>query len=199
MHLEYGRTALFESAQGFDLSLNWGVKYPFVTSRDITIGSMINDAGICLQKVGDIYGSIRCHPIRVGNVKDKDGNITGFSGPHYTDQEELSWDEITKTCGAPQDIVERTTVTGKIRRVFSFSTMQLLRFLNHCGPTHMFVNFIEYLNWRDHGIKEYSLLSAEAKSFIVMMNSVVRPFGCKIAYVGTGEKNSDMVEMNHVA
>lgn len=194
MRLDYGHTALFESAQGFDLSLNWGLRYPYTTSRDITIGSLLSDAGVHILRVGDIYGSIRVNPIRVGNVV-KDGKTVGFSGPHYVDQTEMTWEDVTKESGSPEPLQEITTVTGKVRRVFTFSWMQLMRFLYHCGPTKMFVNFVNYIDWNDYQKTEWIALSKKTKNFIVRLNSVLKGHLCKVSHIGTGENNEHMVTL----
>lgn len=193
-NLRDGATVLFESAQGFDLSLNWGNQYPHTTSRDVTIGSAINDAGINHLQVGHVYGSIRSFPIRVGNVKDSNGNITGFSGPHYRDQAELTWEEITKYSGCPHSLLEKTTVTGKVRRIFTFSAGQLIKFMQQCAPTHLFVNFANYWNWQDEGKSKYDELSDMVKERIQEIDDICNAWGCGVTHIGTGAENGKMVE-----
>ena len=74
---------------------------------------------------------IRVHPIRVGNTKD------GHSGGCYSDQKEITWDEI----GVEP---ETTTVTGRQRRIFTPSPQQFMEALIACQPTDVFLNFINY-------------------------------------------------------
>jgi adenylosuccinate synthase len=79
-----------------------------------------------------VYGTLRTFPIRVGNTPD------GYSGDGYPDQREIAWEELGV---AP----ELTTVTRRIRRVFTFSFNQLEEALWHCRPDFLFVNFCNYI------------------------------------------------------
>jgi adenylosuccinate synthase len=76
---------------------------------------------------------MRNFPIRVGNVD-------GFSsGDFYPDQEETSWEAIGQ---AP----ELTTVTQRVRRVFTFSEMQATEAIRANDPDFIFINFMNYLD-----------------------------------------------------
>lgn len=202
-NLRTGGTVMVEGAQGFDLSLNHGHEYPFVTSRDVTVMSILNNAGIPSFYLGDVYGCIRTFPIRVGNTYDEDGKETGNSGPYYTDQEELTWRAMQIISGATHDLTEKTTVTQKIRRVFTYSPKQINRFIQVNAPTKLFVNFINHVNDGDRGKRMYSELSAKSKSWIQSrmaeqrdafqgLQDIPEP---QISHIGTGEKDSDMVSI----
>ena len=121
---------LAEGAQGYSLGLNAGF-WPYCTSRDCTPARFMADMAIPLGMLKNTVGTMRCHPIRVGNTAD------GFSGPCYPDQKELTWEEL----GVEP---ETTTVTGRIRRVFSFSHQQARDAILACQPTHIFLNFCNY-------------------------------------------------------
>ena len=121
---------LAEGAQGYSLGLNAGF-WPYCTSRDCTPARFMADMAIPLGMLNNTVGTMRCHPIRVGNTAD------GFSGPCYPDQKELTWEEL----GVEP---ETTTVTGRIRRVFSFSYQQAREAILACQPTHIFLNFCNY-------------------------------------------------------
>ena len=121
---------LAEGAQGYSLGLNAGF-WPYCTSRDCTPARFMADMAIPLGMLKNTVGTMRCHPIRVGNTAD------GFSGPCYPDQKELTWEEL----GVEP---ETTTVTGRIRRVFSFSPLQAREAIMACQPTHIFLNFCNY-------------------------------------------------------
>lgn len=135
-HLEYDNiieTAdkiLLEGAQGFSLGINQQF-YPYCTSRECTPARFMSDMGIPLPLLNKVIGTCRVHPIRVGNTPD------GYSGDFYHDQRELSWEEI----GVEP---ERTTVTNRVRRVFSWSTTQIFDALWHCAPDEVFLNFCNY-------------------------------------------------------
>lgn len=199
--LRAGGTVLFEGAQGFDLSLNHGYSYPYVTSRDVTPMSMLNNAGVPPFYLGDVYGCLRTYPIRVGDMFDKDGEKIGTSGPFYPDHRETSWEELAALSGADHSIEERTTVTGKIRRVFFFSNRQLSRAISVCAPTKLFINFINHVHANDYGKRLLSELTPRSTLWLSNLESylhenygdlrsVPRPH---IAYIGTGARNSDMI------
>jgi adenylosuccinate synthase len=126
-----------EGSQGMDLSINAGYHYPYVTSRDCTPAQVLADCGLHPNDLGAIYACIRTFPIRVGHVVDSLGTRVGNSGPCYPDQEELTWEQV----GQPD---EYTTVTKRVRRVFSFSLMQTQKMLNEVRPTSIMLNFANY-------------------------------------------------------
>jgi adenylosuccinate synthase len=97
-----------EGCQGHSLSLYNGF-YPYTTSRDTSIHQLKADVAWHEQIPVEVYGCMRTYPIRVA----------GTSGPHYTDQEETSWNRI----GVNPEI---TTVTRRVRRVFTFSRQQII-------------------------------------------------------------------------
>ncbi len=117
---------LIEGAQGYSLGINAGF-YPFCTSRDCTPARFLADTGVPLQYLRRTIGTARMHPIRVG----------GNSGDCYPDQTELSWAEL----GQPE---ERTTVTNKVRRVFTWSGWQIEEAILACQPDWIFLNFCNY-------------------------------------------------------
>lgn len=141
---------LVETGQGFELSLNHGCDYPHCTSIDVTPSAVLSDLGLHPSQLGNVMMAIRTYPIRVGNPKDAEGNELGNSGPVYSDSRELTWDEL-------QQVPELTTVTKRVRRVFTFSRQQFDRALLYIKPTHMFLNFANYLT--DESAEEFKFLN----------------------------------------
>ena len=134
--LEASSSVIIEGAQGFSLSMYHG-QYPFTTSRDVTPWQVAADCGLPYKWAPylRVIGTLRTFPIRVNN---RDGS----SGPCYSDQREISWEEIGQR-------PELTTVTKLPRRIFTFSREQLDDALYHCGgywDTRLFLNFANYLN-----------------------------------------------------
>lgn len=121
-----------EVSQGFSLGIN-SQFYPKVTSRECTVMQGIADARIAPRYVAKTYLSMRTFPIRVGNV---DGYS---SGDFYPDQRELSWEELGQT-------PELTTVTQRVRRVFTFSRQQADEAIRANDPDFVFLNFMNYLD-----------------------------------------------------
>lgn len=201
--LRSGGTVIVEGAQGFDLSLNHGWRYPYVTSRDVTTMSILNNAGIPPFYLGEVYGCLRTFPIRVGDMFDEEGNKVGTSGPFYTDHSELSWEEMTALSGSKKSLLERTTVTQKIRRIFTFSNMQVNRFIDTCAPTKLFINFINYINAEDSGVRTIGELSARSTLWVHDLQDRLRARysdlrnlpAPRVSFLGTGDKNQDMIEI----
>lgn len=124
------KEVLVEGAQGYSLGINAGF-YPYCTSRDCTVWRVLADCGVSPTGNLHVIGSARVHPIRVGNTDD------GTSGPCYDDQIELTWE----TLGVPP---EMTTVTKRVRRVFSFSEKQIEEALFANRVDEVFLNFCNY-------------------------------------------------------
>lgn len=123
--------------QGHSLSINFG-QYPYCTSRNTSPQQGLADAGIPIQWVDRIIGIFRTFPIRVSNRYNDKGKMIGHSGPCYNDQKELTWEEV----GVPP---EMTSVSKKVRRVFTFSYDQFAESVAMNGCTDIFLNFMNYL------------------------------------------------------
>jgi len=162
-----------EGAQGMDLSINVGHEYPYVTSRDCTPAQVLADCGMHPADLLRIYACIRTYPIRVGNVYNDDGTLRGTSGPYYLDQRELSWAEI----GQPE---EYTTVTKRVRRIFSFSMMQTRKLLGEVRPDGIFLNFGNYL---------------PKEELDLLVNNINRLSDNIVKWVGYGPKDIDIHEL----
>ena len=79
--------------------------------------------------LSQIIGTCRTLPIRVG----------GTSGDCYPDQEELTWDAL----GIEPEL---TTVTKRVRRIFTYSRMQIEEACWWCEPDLIFLNFANYVD-----------------------------------------------------
>ena len=121
---------LVEGSQGYSLGLSSGF-YPFCTSRECTVARVMADAGVPAAWLNEVYGSARVHPIRVGNTPD------GYSGDWYYDQTEIHFSDL----GVPE---ERTTVTQRVRRIATFSAVQIREAMMMAMPDHLFLNFAQY-------------------------------------------------------
>lgn len=137
-YMRHGCTVLMEVPQGLDLSLNHGLAYPYCTSRDITIPSAMNDAGVHPSYLGKVSVAIRTFPIRVGNVVEN-GKEVGNSGPFHEDSVETTWSDLKL-----ED--EFTTCTKRVRRVATFSKIQYDKMIEMLRPDYVFLNFCNYLS-----------------------------------------------------
>lgn len=187
--LDEGQTGIGELAQGFDLSLNHGMQYPYTTSRDITPMQFMNDCGLTHHYLGDVYGVLRTFPIRVGAVEEG-GQTLGVSGPYYADQHETSWAEVSKIAGWEIE-PERTTVTKRIRRVFDFSDLQLLKFNRYCAPTIIALNFCNYFPNIDGKTKYFTEADHEMYSLVKRIRKIT---GKAPLLYGTGADNDEIID-----
>lgn len=121
------KTYFVEVSQGFSLGINSGF-YPYTTSRECTVMQALSDANVHPMFYRDSMMVVRTFPIRVA----------GNSGPCYYDQQEISWDAL----GVEPEI---TTVTKKVRRVFTWSTFQFMEALQSNRPGVVLLNFVNYL------------------------------------------------------
>ena len=173
---------LVEGAQGYGLSMYHGF-YPYTTSRDVSTWQILADCGIPMAHVlngstmFNVVGTARTYPIRVANRFDTEGTQVGYSGPCYSDQEEITFEEI----GQP---VELTTVTKLPRRIFTFSGQQITEAVRYCNATHTFLNFINYVRAKD---AMYSIIDRLESS------------GTQIHWVGAGPTHDDVYLTNHLS
>lgn len=182
--MDQGGTILHEGSQGFSLDIHHGSHYPQCTSRSTTALQNAADMGVNHKHIGDIYLVIRPYPIRVGNVIE-DGKMVGYSGDHYDDQHEMTWAEVAQAAGAPPEVMqgELTTVTKRLRRVFSFSAKQLKEAVAINGATKLALNFANYIDWTCFGVSDYQQLPQTVIKYIHEIEDIA---GIPVTIVGTG-------------
>ncbi len=133
--LGMGQAILAEVPQGISLSVN-GDFYPHCTSRNCTVQQAMSDADIHPSCYGASLLVMRTYPIRVGNIVEN-GEELGNSGGCYPDQWEVSWADL----GVKPEI---TTVTKRVRRVFTFSRQQLHQAMRLTRPEIVYLTFCDY-------------------------------------------------------
>lgn len=156
-----GQRIFLEGTQGTRLSLHHG-EYPYVTSRDTTVSGCLAEAGIAPSRVRKIIMVCRTYPIRV----------EGTSGPMQT---ELSWEEIARRSGIPLDeiqLAEKTSTTGRRRRVGEFDWTLLRRAASLNGPTDIALTFVDYLSIRNRAARRFEQLTEETIRFIEQVERV---------------------------
>lgn len=165
--LDNRKKVFVEVSQGFSLGINEGF-YPFCTSRQCDVAQALADAQIHPSRYQECMMVVRTYPIRVG----------GNSGPGYPDQRELPWEQFP----VPP---ERTTVTNKVRRIFTWSDQQFRYAVRRNRPGFLFVNFLNYLQDKE-----------DVKGFI--LRHVVTPYVEELGTVpqvilgGYGARNGDV-------
>jgi len=176
--MDNGHKIMIEGTQGFWLSLHHG-EYPFVTSRDITAGSLCGEAGIGPKSVEDVILVVRTFPIRVA----------GNSGPL---ENEIDWNTLTAESGSPDPIIEYTTVTEKVRRVARFNLERVKRAATVNSATQIALNFVDYLGFENFGARSYSELSVAA---VGLIDLIERETGVPVTLLGTGPNNADIIDL----
>lgn len=187
-------TILHEGSQGFSLDINHGSHYPQCTSRGTTAVQNLADLGLPVSAVGDVYLVMRPYPIRVGNVVEE-GVTTGHSGGCYNDNQEISWEEVARSCGAPQEEMakELTTVTKRLRRVFTFSKQQLEEAVLCNGATRIALNFANYIDWSCYATNDPERLTQKIKDFIHKVEDIAR---VPVTLVGTGPRVDHVIHLD---
>lgn len=131
--IQYDSTRVFmEVSQGFSLGIH-SQFYPKVTSRECTVSQGLADAQLPPRSISRTFMVVRTFPIRVGNVDGFD------SGKHYDDQHEITFHDL----GVPE---ERTTVTNRVRRIFTWSDDQFREAAWANRPDFVLFNFMNYLS-----------------------------------------------------
>ena len=165
--LAQGERVVVEGTQGFGLSILHGGHYPYATSRDTSAAGALSEAGLSPREVDRVALTLRTFPIRVG----------GNSGPLPL---ETTWEAIARDCGAGADLTEFTTVTGRPRRVASFHDDAVLRAIRANRPDLVFLNHVDYFDYRIHEEPNITELAAHRISELELR------LGLKIDHVGSG-------------
>lgn len=164
---EEGSRVLIEGAQGQGLSMIHG-PWPYCTSTDPGPAQMASDVGIPPKDLGKIIACFRTFPIRVA----------GNSGPL---KYEISWDALSKKLG--KEVIERTTVTKKVRRIGLWDDDLAIQCKVLHGPTEIALTFIDYLCPEDEGIDKYDELTDFSKQFIANVEQLME---VPVTMIGTG-------------
>lgn len=160
---------VIETPQGMGLSLNNGF-HPHCTSREVSVAQSLSDAGVHPSYLHKTLMTTRTFPIRVGNIVDETGQTIGYSGGVYDDQVELSWDNF------PHVEPERTTVTKRVRRIFTFSEQQYRDSIARLRPDIVHIGFCDYLKNTDEFAELLNKMH-KAHSFYKYEPVVVCSFG----------------------
>lgn len=200
--LASGATWLHEISQGYALSLDHGSSYPHCTSRNCSVGAAVDDLGVPPHLVGDVYVNVRPYPIRVGNfTNEHDGSVIGYSGDVYHDHHETTWEHVGIQAGMPAEVIarlaqdERTTVTKRVRRVFTFSAHGFRQACRANGATHILLNFAQYLDWSimgQQGSCRITDLPPRVRDFAFMLRTISdKP----VVAIGTGPDHTHIIHI----
>lgn len=176
--LDKGGKVIIEGTQGFGLSLYHSPHYPFATSRDTTASGFLSEVGVSPRLVTDIIMAIRTYPIRV----------MGNSGPLPN---EVTWEDVRRRSGYPNEVREFTTTTKRVRRValFDFEVAKKAVLVNR--PTQLALHGADYLSFYDKGLRSYETVTVVSKTFI---RSLELSLGVRASLIGTGPANEELID-----
>ena len=185
--LEEKARIIIEGTQGFGLSSLQSCDYPRATSRDTTAAAFVAEAGISPIDVDEVVLVLRAFPIRVA----------GDSGPF---PRETDWQTIAKE-GGWTELLEKTTVTGRVRRVGKFDPAVVKAAMEANRPTTLVINHIDYFDAKITSNKPSSLA-------VKGLNTIERMINRKADLIGVsppdlvqrdswiGQENTEFVRLN---
>lgn len=176
--VDSGKKVLVEGTQGSGLSLYHSTFYPKTTSRDTNAAGFISEVGLSPRLISEIVLVFRTFPIRVAGAQ---------AGPL---SHELTWEELRRESNSPAPLEEYTSVTNKLRRVGRFDWDAARRAVTINRPTRIAVNFLDYLEDKNFGVSEWSVLTPAAKSFVKKLEGAC---GLPASCLGTGPRLSDNI------
>lgn len=177
---------LVEGSQGYSLGINAGF-WPHCTSRDCTVWRTLADCAVPVPNryALTVVGTARVHPIRVGNTSD------GNSGPCYDDQRELTWERLGVS-------PEHTTVTGRVRRVFTFSSQQIHEAMRMNSVNEVFLNFCNYDPREANRVRGVINDLGKTMCGISEYEALLTNFNM-VRYLGFGPQDGDIMEIGTYA
>jgi adenylosuccinate synthase len=143
------------------------------------------------QRTGVTYESATEETLEAADIQ----LIVGNSGPGYSDQEETTWDEITRFSGSPKPLFEATTSTRLPRRPFTFSRMNVNHSIRHNrthGELFLSLNFADYVDHTLSGTRARTIDSEKLQQWLD--GNLADQLG-RLRFIGTGEKTDDMIQL----
>ncbi|MEM2202862.1 MAG: adenylosuccinate synthetase [Sulfolobales archaeon] len=169
--IERGEEILVEGTQGLFLSLYHGT-YPYVTSRDTSAAGILSEIGAGPKHVDQVIVVFKSFVTRVG-----EGPLEGEISPE--DAEKLG-------------LIERGTVTGRLRRVAPFNIELARKAVRINSATQVAITKLDALYREARGVREWGKLPQEARRFIEDLEERI---GVPITLIGTGENVEDMIDL----
>lgn len=158
---------VIEGTQGFGLSVLHSDDYPQVTSRDTSAAAFVSETGLSPLDVDEVVMVIRAFPIRV----------SGNSGPLPN---EIDWDTVTMDSGYQEPVMERTTVTGNVRRIARFNPDIVRASIEANSPNLIVLNHLDYI---DATCRRSHVASATVERFVSRVEGEIQ---AKIDFLGFG-------------
>ncbi|MEM2376734.1 MAG: adenylosuccinate synthetase, partial [Sulfolobales archaeon] len=151
-------------------SLYFGT-YPFVTSRDTSASGVLSEAGIGPKKVDDVLVVFKSYVTRVGE------------GPL---PQELNTEDVERL-----GLVERASVTGRIRRAAPFNIELAKKAVIINSATQVALTKIDVLFKDAYNVREWWKLPLSARVWIEEIENVLK---VPITLIGTGEDVTAIID-----
>jgi len=180
--LEGGGDVIVEGTQGFGLSVLHGEAYPYSTARDTSVSGFCSEVGLSPRHVTHIIMVLRTFPIRVG----------GNSGPL---PHEISWPEVQRIAGAPNEEPEFTSVTNRLRRVARFDLAVVRRACSYNKPTSLAIMGLDRLDHLNRGFSDARHLTPIAVDFV---SELERATHTPVEWVGTGFRTAEAIRLRQI-
>ena len=168
--LDKNENVIIEGTQGTFLSLYYG-DYPFVTSKDVTSSAICSDVGIGPKRVDNVLLVFKSYITRVGQ------------GPL---KNEIDVREARK-----RGWIEYGSVTGRQRRAAPFDIGLAKKSIRLNSATHLALTKLDVVFPNCAGVREYSKLSADARTFV---ESIEQETALDVTMIGTGEELTDIID-----
>ncbi len=175
---------LLEGTQGTGLSIYHG-SYPFVTSRDTSVGGCLAEAGIAPSRLRRTVMVCRTYEIRVENPEG------GTSGPM---KHEIDWETIgARSELDPEELRrdEHTSTTHRLRRVGEFDWELLRKSCLLNSPTDIAVTFTDYISGVNRNACRFEQLTEPTISFI---QEIERFTGASVSIITTGFNDRSVID-----
>lgn len=172
---------ILEGTQGTLLSMNQSDYYPKTTSQDCIASSFLSSAGLSPDSCRDVWCVFRTYPIRVAG----DSGLLGGS--------EITFEDIKRRASLDEVPKEYTSVTGRERRIFEWSSDDFVKSYRLNAPNKIAITFLDYLSGEDYGVMKYSELSSTSRSFIEKIENQV---DADVSVMKTGPLPNHIIDRN---
>lgn len=179
--LRFGKKVLIEGVQAYGLSLLNHEFYPFVTSQDTTASQFAVDVGIGPKAIGEIYVIYKAYVSRVGK---------GTMRFEWTEEQ-----------AEQRGISERGTVSGRVRRLGDFDMDLAAKSIIGNTGTQAAITCIDRLFEGNSGVRSFSKLTNEARSFFASVNAHLKsrsPYFSGVTLISTGPDSEDTIDLRQI-
>ncbi len=172
--IKEGKNVIIEGTQGTFLSLFHGT-YPYVTSKDVTAGSIAADVGVGPKVIDEVIVVLKAYVTRVGGGPLKD--------------------EITEEEAVKRGWYEVATVTGRKRRSAPFDFDLAKRSVMLNSATQIAITKLDILFPECKRAKNFGEIPKEAVKFIEKVEGSVKT---PVTLLGTGPSVNEIIDRREI-